>query len=371
MAEKTKSKFRAAVSPVAAVFSVFFFIGLIVMIISKNNAAFADFWQSKIASVPRAVLAFITNALPFSLAETLILSVPLIFAVVIRYTGRIVNTEGGTLRFVINAVSVCLLVFGMLFFNFSAGYSASPLADRLGLKREKVSAQQLYETSEKLLAAINADIDDIDYIKDGFSIMPYSISEMNKKLNQAYKKVCEKYGFISDFRSNVKPVALSEPWTYTHVAGVYTFFTGEANININFPDYTLPFTAAHEMAHQRGISREDEANFIAFLVCSESDDPYIRYSGYVTTFEYVGSALYSADKTLYTKLYYAMMRDELASEFRAYDAFFEKYRENKVAAVSSKVNDTYLKSQGQSAGTRSYDLVVDLAVAYYCNSDKK
>lgn len=369
MTEKLSVKIKRVLSPAAAVFTVYFLIGLIAMLISKSSAAFADFWQAKIASFPRAVLALITDILPFSLAETLILSIPLMFAVVIYYSGKITEKKGGMLRFVINAVSVCLLIFGMLFFNFSAGYNTSPLEKRLGLTRDKVSAQQLADTAEILLDGIRADIDDVDFIYGGFSVMPYDISEMNRKLNQAYKKVCEKYGFISDFTTNVKPVALSEPWTYTHVAGVYTFFTGEANININFPDYTIPFTAAHEMAHQRGISREDEANFIAFLVCSESDDPYIRYSGYTAIFEYVGSALYSADKTAYTALYSSYVPAELKNEMHAYNAFFEKYRENKVAQVSSKVNDSYLKSQGQKEGSRSYNLVVDLAVAYCLNGE--
>jgi hypothetical protein len=35
------------------------------------------------------------------------------------------------------------------------------------------------------------------------------------------------------------------------------------------------------------------------------------------------------------------------------------------------VNDTYLKSQNQKAGSKSYGLVVDLAVAYYKNACSK
>ena len=195
--------------------------------------------------------------------------------------------------------------------------------------------------------------------------MPYSLKEMNKKLNEAYRKAYEKYPFLSRFYSNPKPVALSEPWTYTHISGVYTFFTGEANINVNFPDYTIPYTSAHEMAHQRGIAREDEANFVAFLVCIESDDAYIRYSGYTGVFEYVASSLYSADKDLYKKLYTENVTAEYRNEMNAYNEFFEKYRENKVAEVSAKVNDKYLQSHGQQEGVKSYGLVVDLAVAYY------
>ena len=183
---------------------------------------------------------------------------------------------------------------------------------------------------------------------------------------QAYDKTSLKYDFIDNFHSRVKPVMLSEPMSYTHITGVYTFFTGEANININFPDYTIPYTAAHELAHQRGIAREDEANFVAFLVCMESDDAYIRYSGALNLYEYVVSALYSADKELYKENYVKQSKAIIAERI-AYSEFFEKYRENTVADISEATNNAYLQSQGAPQGTRSYGMVVDLAVAYYRN----
>ena len=195
--------------------------------------------------------------------------------------------------------------------------------------------------------------------------MPYTFDEMSKKLVEAYAKVCDEYDFIPRLSSRVKPVMLSESWTYTHISGVYTYFTGEANINTNFPDYTIPYTAAHEMAHQRGIAREDEANFIAFLVCIASDDPYIRYSGYLEVYEYVASSLYSADKTLYSTVR-AKLKNNVREEMAAYSVFFDKYRENVAATISETVNNGYLQMQG-TVGSKSYGLVVDLTVAYYRN----
>jgi hypothetical protein len=147
------------------------------------------------------------------------------------------------------------------------------------------------------------------------------------------------------------------------ITGIYSFFTGEANVNVEYPHYTLPFTAAHEMAHQRGIARENEANFIAFLVCIRSDDPYLRYSGYLNLYEYVASALYRADPQLYNDARSRLVTP-VRQELRAYSTFFDKYRESTVSEVSGAINNSYLQLQG-TEGTRSYGLVVDLAVAYY------
>ena len=103
---------------------------------------------------------------------------------------------------------------------------------------------------------------------------------------------------------------------------------------------------------------------MAFLVCVSSDDPYLRYSGLLNVYEYVASALWSADRALY-RAAYAQLDDRVVAEERAYAAFYERYRDNVAAVVSEKTNDLYLQSQGAKAGTRSYDMVVDLAVAYY------
>jgi hypothetical protein len=204
---------------------------------------------------------------------------------------------------------------------------------------------------------------EILFMETGSSRMPYSYTEMNKHLMDAYDKACEKYNFIDDFHSRVKPVMLSEPMSYTHITGVYTFFTGEANINVNFPDYTIPFTAAHELAHQRGIAREDEANFVAFLVCIGSDDPYIRYCGYMNMYEYMAGALYKADANRYAEIY-RMLCADARYEMNSYNVFFKPYKDSQAADVSETLNDAFLKGNGQSAGTASYSMVVDLAVAY-------
>jgi len=81
-------------------------------------------------------------------------------------------------------------------------------------------------------------------------------------------------------------------------------------------------------------------------------------------FEYVANALYSADSDKYSE-FIGETDVRIRKEMVSYNAFFEKYRESVASDVSDVVNDTYLKSQGQKEGTKSYGMVVDLAVAYY------
>ena len=331
----------------------------------RINMQFADAFNQTISATGRMFLATLTGWIPFSFAEMLLLLSPVILITVIVIGIKFFcNTARAMWIYVACIFCVVCMVFNLFVWNFAPGYNALPLDQHLGLERTPVSAEELAQTADILLEELKALEKDILFTESGSSRMLHTYFQMNEKLMDAYAKASQKYDFINHFQSSVKPVMLSEPMSYTHITGVYTFFTGEANINVNFPDYTIPYTAAHELAHQRGIAREDEANFVAFLVCIESEDAYIRYSAYLNVYEYVVSALYSADYELY-KENYLKQPITIIYERIAFSEFFDKYRENTVADISEATNNAYLQSQGATQGTRSYGMVVDLAVAYY------
>ncbi|MBQ8287146.1 MAG: DUF3810 domain-containing protein [Clostridia bacterium] len=339
---------------------------LLLHLICCISAPFADFFSSTVGALFRFLLAKITGWIPFSLGELIIILLPFALLFMIGFSIWMTRHYSAKVycRTIAGMLSVLFSLYSLFALTLAPGYQASTLDQKMGLERKAVSADDLYSTAEILRDKVHAELDAILFRHGTFSVMPYSMDEMNGKLNDAYEAVSKKYDFIQNFRSNIKFVMLSEPMSYTHITGVYSFYTGEANLNVNFPDYSLPYTAAHELAHQRGIAREEEANFVAFLACMESDDPYIRYSGYVNVLEYVMNSLYKANSTKYYA-FHGTLDYRVQYEFSAQDNFFEQYRDSVAADVSSAVNNAYLQSQGQTEGTNSYGLVVDLAVAYY------
>jgi hypothetical protein len=329
-----------------------------------RSVAFADWFNGTVGAAVRSALSLLTSWIPFSTGEAVILLLPLALFLVLRLAvRRYCGSWRAAFVYVGILFSVVATLFSVFTMGFAAGYRGSTLDQKLELDRAPVSAQELYDTAVILVDNINRETEEVGFGEERFSVMPYSLADMNRRLNDAYDLTVEEYGFITHVDSRVKPVLVSEVMSYMHITGVYSFFTGEANINVNFPDYTIPYTAAHELAHQRGIAREDEANFVAFLVCIGSDDPYIRYSGYLNVYEYVVNALWRADKELYYKAV-AHLNTEVKAEMAAYNDFYDKYRESTVSEVSGTINNSYLQSQG-TPGTVSYGMVVDLTVAYY------
>ncbi len=326
---------------------------------------FSDAFNRHISLLLRGVLAHLTSWIPFSLAEFLLLLLPVVIVFLSVFGIRNYSDSWRNVGiYCASMLSIVALVFSMFAIGFAPAYRGSTLDKKLGIERRDVSAEELYETARILSEELNGVVGEIVYSKEtNFSVMPYGYSEMSDRLNDAYALACDEYDFLPRLRSRVKPVMLSKAMSYTHITGVYTFFTGEANINVDFPDYTLPYTAAHELSHQRGVAREDEANFMAFLVCLKSEDAYLRYSAYLNLYEYVASALYSASPELYWEVY-GTLPSRVRAEMSAYSDFFEQYRDSVASEVTEVVNDTFLTIHG-TEGTKSYGMVVDLAVAYY------
>ncbi len=344
-------------------------LSLVFLFIAKASPAFAEFFNRSISATLRVILALLTNLLPFSLAEFLILSIPLILFFVIRYAVKHKSKSWRcVLSYTVSLLSAASLLLSSFVLVYGMGYHTPSLSERLSLADEAVTAGELADTAKKIVAEMNDCRLPVRYGETGASVMPYSLGEMNDRLLASYKKLSKEYSFIQSHRSRIKPVLLSVPMSYAHFTGFYTFFTGESNLNVDFPDYTLPFTAAHELAHGRGIARENEANFVAFLVCVSSEDDYIRYCGLLNMYEYIVSALYEADSAEGKPLYreaIALLDDRVRGELAAYAAFFEKYQDSKISEISGAMNDSFLKANGTEEGEKSYGLVVNLAVSYY------
>jgi hypothetical protein len=145
------------------------------------------------------------------------------------------------------------------------------------------------------------------------------------------------------------------------ISGFYFPLTGEANVNRRVPDVSVPFVMAHEMAHQRGTAREDEANFWAYLVCRETGLAAARYSGALEAFGIALNALSLAAPDSTRALLLTL--DSGPRGDRAAIAEFWRRYQGPASRAATRVNDSYLKFNAQRAGVQSYGLAVRLLLA--------
>jgi hypothetical protein len=159
-----------------------------------------------------------------------------------------------------------------------------------------------------------------------------------------------------------KPVYSSEVLTRLGISGVYSPFTAEPNYNADIPDFQLPFLIAHEMAHQRGVARESEANFVAYVVCVSSRDPFVRYSGYRNGLG-VLSELFKVEPEKARELAKQLGPGYREDSRRA--ALFWAKASGAAGALSHRVNDLYLRANRVKAGAADYSNSTTLIIAYH------
>ena len=339
-------------------------LSYVVLFIGRRNVAFSEWVSSGVGYYVRMALAKITSVVPFSLAEILLVLSPVIVVSVIVIAAK-KSGRKNRIRFLSGVLAAISLFYTGYVFTLGIGYNRTRLENRLEIESVEITKENLYSTALILKAECEALLDEINFNEGGSSVSDIDFKEMSNQALIGYDRLDADFETleIKSFYSVAKPVRFSRVMTWLDLLGVYTYFTGESNVNVHYPDYTTPFTVAHEMAHQRGISRENEANFVAFLVCARADSVYVRYSAYMNMLEYVGSALYKTDKELYRELV-SSYDNRIKGEMNAYRDFYQANKNELLGKISDTVNDNYLKAQG-TEGVVSYGLVVRLCVAYY------
>ena len=362
---KLRSFIKKYIPVWALVAAMLTLLSLVVYEIAIRYPEFADFINGTVSSILRAVLSYATYLLPISLFELILILLIPIVALVIFLAVRFGKNRAGRVKFLCSLVGVVSLLFTSYIYTLGVGYHTTELNYKLGVSNSpEITAEELYDTALLVREQVNFHSELISY-EDGESRIGYGMLELSRNITDAYDKVKDGYPFFINFDSRAKPIMLSTVMSDAGITGIYSFFTGEPNINMDYPDYNLPFTVAHEFAHQRGISRENEANFMAFLVCINSEDPFIRYSGYLNIYEYLVSALYSTDKELYKEVSEGLV-ESARLDIKASSAVTRAHKDSWFNKLNDRLNDSYLKFNG-TEGVVSYGYVVRLAVAYYKN----
>ena len=333
---------------------------LALLFISEISVRAADFLNDTVCAYFRGFMGKIFDFLPFSFFECLIILLPVIIFLVVLFAVRAYKAQGGV-RFILTLLSVALIIASEYILALSISYNTTPSYTKMGVDIVEVNAENLYDTLIILRDEVNTLSGNIEY-SEGKSNIDCSSRELGDMIVEAFSKLNEDASVLNEFSTRPKSIFFGKAMSYLSLLGIYTFYTGEANVNSQYPDYDRVFCSAHEMSHQRGIMREDEANFIAYAALSASDDPYLRYSAALSMLEYIGSALYRTDKELY---YEAMsgLDERALSDIKASNEISRKYSDTILSDISRFFNDMFLKSNG-TPGIVSYGMVVRIAVSY-------
>ena len=338
-------------------------VTLILSSILKQYPEYIEkYYSNSLNRCTRQIQNFLVGFFSFSLAEILffsLITVLLIFIVILCVKIK----RGGLLKQLINILTYVSILYVSFMFLWGFNYyrlSFNKIAD---LKIETSTQNQLKGLCTQLIDRANTIRKKVNVSSKGIMVENGGYKDVFKRAEKGYEKTSIIFPELGGIYSKPKPILLSGAMCYTGITGMYMPYTGEANINVRVEDFMLPSTTAHEMAHQRGFAREDEANYIAYITCMLNPDADFQYSGVMLALINSMNALADKDMVAYKTLqkYYSI---GVKNDIDANNDFWRKYS-GRIENFSSKVNSTYLKSNGQIDGTQSYGRMVDLLLAQY------
>ncbi len=301
-------------------------------------------------------ISLVMSLIPFSMAELVCFAAVLLLLYGL-ICGYIIKHPKVLLRTIVYMAAVFLLTCGV-------NYYRVPLEKHLNYTLEPSSGDDLVELAENMLQRTNRAADMVRRTAEGKINPDYTFPQMKKEVLLAYDSLAVSVsGKFGGYFPAVKPLMVSNLYSYSYIMGFFFPWTVEANVNKSVPEFWIPGLIAHEQAHVRGFMRENEANFISYLVGCHTNNRELKYSTLLHSFIYVLSALQSSCPEAHRKIIEGLS-PRVLHDLQENNEYISAHR-SLWGEMSNKMNDVYLKVNGQDEGVKSYGKVVDLLLAEF------
>jgi hypothetical protein len=333
-----------------------------VKLLSFSSNAVEKYYSTGFYPVLARCQRLLLGWLPFSVGDILyaLAGIGLLYGL-IALIRRLIRREAGReyfLEVLRRTVFILLLVY--VYFNLSWGLNY----DRRGIAYQLQLDVQPYSTSDldTLLQQVVVQINRTDTPGHGLRLGLTSHSGMFRSATGSYEVLSSRDERFAYASPSVKASLYSYLGDYLGFGGYYNPFTGEAQVNTTVPLFTQPYTTCHEIGHQLGYAKENEANFAGYLAARSSGNAAFRYSVYFDLYLYAARELYMRDSMLLKPLK-ARLSPAVKADFRELQRFNLKY-ENPFEPKVRGLYDRYLRANRQPQGMRTYNEVIAWLIAY-------
>jgi len=339
------------------------FYGLFIMIITflsvflfSSNAGLTDsIYTNGVFTFQRIIYDFTIGNLPFPFIYLLL---PALLFFLFYRIGKYINQRKfkDLAVFLFNFVAIFLACF-YWFWGFN--YYATNVENRMQLQPKKLILSELKERLEETTLVLVKLRDQISTSVDITS--EYSSRfEHEKHIRGILEKELQNLNYSVKGKVRVRKL-LSGVLMRLRTSGIYIPYVFEGHFDGSLHPIQWSNTVAHEMSHGYGITDEGECNFLAYLVCQASDNPQVQYSGMMSYWRYLATAVLRADPEYYQN-YRAQLDQRIIADLDNINLYLNKYKEL-MPVMRDKIYDNYLKAHGVDDGIVSYSRLIDLVEA--------
>ncbi|MBQ2960652.1 MAG: DUF3810 domain-containing protein [Oscillospiraceae bacterium] len=335
------------------------------LLLRQNHELMCRISENVIAPLHQRMAAFCAVFGTVSLAEILIgiFAISILVYIIYETIGLVFQSGrlGRLYRLVIRLGATGLAVYAGYSLLWGVYYYGDDFIAASGLENGEISVEQLETVTLYFAEKLNEYSGLVPRDEDGFYTADRD--EILARSNEVYRNIEKTFPCLEGPDINAKGLRFSKILSYMDFTGFFFPFTAEANLNTDFPPGLFASTVAHELAHQRGVAKEQEANFVSVLSCLDYGDAEYCYSACMLAYTHLGNALYKADYSAW-HLVYSGLEENVLRDFAANRAYWQQF-ETPVQTVTTGVYEGFLQSYDQTLGMKSYGACVDLLVNYY------
>lgn len=306
---------------------------------------------------------FLFGWLPFSLGDLIYSFFIVVILVKTWQILRVVFKRSYSRRFFLEGLKEIifffLLVYVLFYLLWGLNYSRRGISTQLHLKMSRYTLAELDTLTNVLEQRLNYYAGQVEPAqRDSF----YKKRNLFHESYEAYKIAVQQYPFLSYQPKSIKPSLFSYAGDIFGFEGYYNPFSGEGQVNTTVPVFTQPFVACHEIGHQVGYGKENEANFAGFLACRVHPSPVFRYSVYFDMYNYAINSLFRSD-SVRAKQYLQALHPQVKRDYDELKRFFKRYQ-NPIEPVITWIYGKYLQANNQPGGKRTYSEVIAFLIAF-------
>ena len=333
---------------------------LLVAWLGSNPEVVETYYSNGIYPVISQFFRILFGWVPFSVGEVMYV---LLIVLGIRYLYvnrlKIKNFPFQFLRNVVVVLSVFYFTFNLV---WGLNYYRKPIAENFAI-RDSVQTSEVIDLAERLIVKTNQLQFELTSDSTKRVQVPYSRNEIFDKTVDGYKQLQKQLPFLKYSHRSLKKSMFSTLASYMGIGGYLNPFTNEAQVNALTPEFRFPVVSGHEVGHQVGYSKENETNFIGYLVTMKNEDHYFQYSASAYALSHCLSAIRRSDKEKFDELY-AKVNVGVQENYRE---LYEHNLEfvNPFEPIFKSIFSTFLKANQQKDGIKSYGKIVELMVGYH------
>ncbi len=288
---------------------------LLLFLLSLSDSV-CDWYTDNIYGFICDGISYITGWIPFALGEIMMYAGVLlvVFGIIFLLLLIILRKNEKYRKFCLVYFKTFLMLLVCIVFIYMptwfVPFRGSVLGKGENSHRKEFTFEEIRTLTQFAADGANSAAKDITVNADS-SVNFMSNEEALPLIADAMRNISDEFPRLKGYYPPVKTALCSDILDRMGIGGYNYPFTMEPTANKYSSPVFIPELYSHEYSHHKGYYKENEANFLSQLALSRSENPFLRFSGYIEMYYFLSDSMYKEMNSIIEEM---IKNGELTSE---------------------------------------------------------